>query len=588
MSGTEIRPTAVSSQIAQKGSYLEQAKGKVSNLKSAVYLFIDEQGLQSEGFSSAKAQLDLYPKLFAGIEESINLIKDADTTVDSSLSSFEGRSKVSELEWKLLKTAAEANKVAATAELAILEQQASSLRGHTNRCTTCSNARNALATIQDQIDEADYWLNLINTYRNETSGLHSQAIDDMNIAIAKGISSVFNAAHGRGMWPASDDGWFADIQEASARCRPAISNGSDIYNGTLNEDLARTLFGVPFELLSPRERQALLYAYNKMWNNRDTAAIEMFLYCAYEEGEEGEYRMDRSGHYDSRYELILTDTFKQFAIYYSETCAEGEIDSLGRDQLALRGGFLLDIALGMDSIWLRETDTIPPITVSYLTYDNFEGRSGDSLFILTAKAMTQDGDRGFDQRALRVASGGGDPVAFLAEMENADYKTLSEYIQASSQSDQSDFALDTALSALDIFCVASTSASASALSYVGAALGPAIAINSFAVAQHRASMQQSMLEDIHDISEMKNVMSYTWVNGTASIVNNEIVIHPTNIDIGDENSGLTKHINAYNASDRGKDVSVDEVLQFMRGTDHSYDKENSGMYAFLTSKEPGA
>lgn len=383
--GTEIRPNPVSDQISTKANLLNELCEEAYVRKSMVQSFCQEVSLDSLGYNAKKERLGAYSKLFTGINQSVSMTLTADQVVDDALGRFGGED-ISEKEFVDMQEEAQNSIISLTAEIATLNMRLMTLNvasqfgasfgsGETMKSSAAIAATNSMkaqyrASIagaetllegaQDRLNAANEMLEKIRAYCAETDSAHAGTVKEINDAISRGIHeidcSVFDVQSNTWIPPLKMS-WYDDIRNSVAKVRPIIDSANDIYiDGSLNEANCKTLFGLPIYQWFDEEINAMTAAYNNIWRgNRgqlDTDALELFLQCGYVKGEtehiRGDQRLEDKPYTMTEYHL--TEGFLGFIGEYTKICSEKK-DTSFFDQLALRGGVLMDVSASLPSVW---------------------------------------------------------------------------------------------------------------------------------------------------------------------------------------------------------------------------------------------
>ena len=283
----EIRPEKVSEQIRSKESHLNKASDELLRRKDLIYLFLNSS-LDSEGYVALKNRMEIYPTLIAGIEYAAILNKKADQKVTDELQSFFGLDAVSEQEYLDLQREA-LERVASLEEqyLSFVTDQYGMASGAMSGTDLFHSV--SIYNAQHQADAAGEMLSRIYSYCEATSDVHADIVDDIHIAIEKGLQALADTPYDGDGWPTIDESWIADLRAATNAARPKIADSSDIYDGEIfNEDGVRGVFELPYELWSENEKKAMTEVLEilvqKTMDSEDgtCSELEKLITCGYE------------------------------------------------------------------------------------------------------------------------------------------------------------------------------------------------------------------------------------------------------------------------------------------------------------------
>lgn len=362
----EIRPADSSDRIADKATLLGELQDEMTNRKSVIYNFINDNTIYSSAYDAAKTRVSNYTTLIAGVEYAIDKVTAADAAVNDAFASYEfaGLDKVSEAERKQMRDIAEL-----TVETLNMKRMLLNTNDSKNSCHTSAYDA-SIKSAQENLAEATSKLEDIYLYCRETNSLYSSVADPMISAIGAGLRALANAKYVPGVgWPDMDMSWVDKLKTAAAN---GINDKSEIYNpetGEFDEVKCKELFGKPFELWQDSELVLMVEVYDSIWENNDDVAIEAFIRSGYThsttEGETSDHQWSSQAPLNV---WELTDSFMIFsALYASSTYIAyppGESpESIHRN---LRGNTLLEICLRAGTVYsIQGVNPIEALSVSF-------------------------------------------------------------------------------------------------------------------------------------------------------------------------------------------------------------------------------
>lgn len=238
--GIEIRPVAVQGQLDEKFKTLSSMLDSINQVKGVLSGFSQSGSLLSgDGYDAARAHMGQYEKLLDTLEESVRLVREADTNVKGALNDFGGAARVSEDEWRDKKDDAEKQISSAQEKIANLKVRYANLQSQVSASTDkASNqthltelssitygiaAQNGnLRTWQANANEAGEMLSKIYAYCEKTNGAYEGTLQDATAMAANGAaqfaSCSFGITDGKPSWGVIDESsWFSqEIYDAGS------------------------------------------------------------------------------------------------------------------------------------------------------------------------------------------------------------------------------------------------------------------------------------------------------------------------------------------------------------------------------------
>ena len=542
--GIEIRPSGVSDQLSKKDALLTSIKEDILRLKISVDTYVDDDALTGSGYAALGQRLYLYQVLFAGIEQAINITKDADNTVNTSLTSrFGSEEKTSEDEWKQMQENAlaceERSQYALNALTELARNSSYSLRaGDASR-----SLHKSIEEAQNLAHKAGEELSKIYSYCEETNNVYKNNAA-LNSAINKGLAALSVGGYNRasGSWEPSyiNTSWIGELRDAALKNRTKITCPEDIYPsaGKINEEALKGLMETPFELLSEEELELLMQAYDLIFIGGqdgaiDTEALGSFLGCCYQKGEEGIHVIYAKPVMTvPRYEFLLLDTFKQFMGAYANN--PSRIADMDPSAFALRNGVLRDSVSAMSVVW-SSNERGPAFSVGYLTRSDY-GQVGDELLAVTMSTLSI-GELPKDSQTYAFLSGSGESKDLAYLMVNSNLDALKIDTLSKAGKNASEIAISTLRQILNLKNIAK-------LPFINIA---ASVLGSFY--EHGKAVEQNKHIDVtKSIHLAEAVLKHDWaVHGSLSIVNGRVLVFSS---LNEEK--LEKEIQKFLAKKEGK------------------------------------
>lgn len=231
--GIEIRPVAVQGQLDEKFKTLSTMLDSIDKIKAVLDGFSQSGSLLSgDGYDAARAHMGQYEKLLDTLEESVRLVREADTNVKGALNDFGGAARVSEDEWRDKKDDAEKRISLAQEKIRNFEADLSSVQSRISSSTEkskettqaqlselssvmygLSSQKSLLPQLQANANEAGEMLSRIYAYCEKTNGAYEGTLQDVSAMAASGAAQFascgFSVIDGKPSWDVIDESsWF--------------------------------------------------------------------------------------------------------------------------------------------------------------------------------------------------------------------------------------------------------------------------------------------------------------------------------------------------------------------------------------------
>lgn len=553
--GSVIHQTKVSLAATNHKSGLDGMTDPLGEIRSAISNFANDATLSGDGYVSIQGKLEQYNLVFSCLELAIMSASSSNeimgSEVDNRFCGVVKEATFTELRDRATRLKSEYEEKKST---------------DSNLIAGINNAYlQLLIDIQQRdIERANTMLDKISSYISATSGLFeaSKELDAALVTYTANLSAaIYDVESFR--WPETSQEGYDTLKEAAlkaARIKANLQLDDEgnlnwcLYSGyELNENQCRILMLLPFEFWEDLEKNAMVGCYNYMWDGVTNCAgneeeaqkyfdmIEKFIQCAYVDGSESVYAKVPASHdgpaqtiEGDKYRKLFTESFKDFANYYTYVCEEPErADQLGQNRL--RGSFLLDTIRAMDGVWVLDKETLPEFEMGAVWAKD---SSGDVLPELLNVAMATQSYDGYDPDRDLIATRG---IVTCSGNYTSSIDGLAFEMLASLGDDGGGTyaiaGLNTFITVLGLLPFPQTKIASAALS---------IGVNVVVSAQdiEDAKHENQVLDQSITMLSIQSVMQKTGMQGTLSIINGQIGVRCIGFDNG-QNSNFYSNVNTH-------------------------------------------